>query len=180
MSDLQKIKTKVQEFLRHGSCIDPVFEWETDRYTSMGDEVRRIKIRVYFSEFFIEQFHSRRKEMRKDPQQIYKAIRNTSRGYVFEERRSSHGRDGIFDLNSDSFHNDMTEQLQRVLNDPKHMKRLYSQYSFLSKNSKPVRVVAHPNNIRIRPVGLLNSHDDGLWISQNLLLLALGVFDRHT
>lgn len=173
--DLKAVKARFVEHASSGDLTRPLFEWSTASFTQMHGKDHAIDIRVYTSRGFLRQTRARSKLLRKDPQQLYKALRNTRRGYRFEERMTTSGRDGIFDLDPTRFDNDMTQQLQKALDDPAAVTALRASYPFLCDGWQAVRVVAHPHSIRVRPVGLLTCVGDGERVSQRLVLLALGV-----
>lgn len=105
-------------------------------------------IYVYLSNSFRKRFNDPKfkREIQKDPQQLYKALRNVQYGFDKHSAMSGSGKDGVFMI---SLNKKYTNNMVRLLTDYQIDKE---EFPFL--NTKiPIRVVAHPNGIRIRPIG---------------------------
>ena len=174
--DLREIKNNYRTFVDAGDFEVPFLSEPTEQLTRMSSSKRPIEITAYLSERFVSQVRSTRKQLRRDPWQLYKTFRNITRGYRFEQQVSQQGRDGVFDLDAQRFDNDMTREYRRVINDNALMTKIRTTYPFLTERWRPVRIVAHPNHVRIRPVGLLHCHETDDAIQQRLVLVALGVY----
>jgi len=133
-----------------------------------------IRIRVFFSERFVDRIGQERKALRKDPMQLYKTIRNAKRGFLLHERAAFGGRDGVFEL-SQKWDNPMTREINTVYSDKELMQRMKASYPFLNEPCAKVRLVAHPNHLRIRPVGFITCYESDTYIEQFLLLVGLAV-----
>lgn len=124
---------------------------------------------VYFSETFRNQLVNKKmnQKMNSDPKQLYKCLRNTQYGFDQNMCKSQYGHDGIYVIDLyGRYHNNMVKIMIKY-----DITSLYQKYPFLEKNSIPIRVVAHPNKIRIRPVGYV-SLDNKI---QHLVLVDIAV-----
>lgn len=111
-------------------------------------------LEVYMTDGFKQELFGKKfaKKTLLDPKQIFKCLRNVQYGFNLKAPKSASGHDGIFaiDLDNKRYCNDMVKVMNR------HQEINYNDtYDFFEGNIIPVRVVAHPNKIRVRPVGYI-------------------------
>lgn len=128
---------------------------------------------VYIHPNFLRRIQSKKfvKETVSDSMQIYKCLRNIQHGFNKQQCYSTSGKDGIFKIDVDKQNNFMTKCFRKVQQTySKNM--LIKEYS-LDENCEfiPIRVVAHPNKIRVRPLGYMIISGN----NQTLILLDIAV-----
>jgi len=136
---------------------------------------------VYFDSHFRDTLSNSNKKFWKkvtsDPNQLYKCLRNIQHGFDVNYCKVDHGKDGIYkiDLHNKKYDNFMTRMFESKIllwctND-----YLTSTYSFITQESSliPVRIVAHPKNVKVRPLGYLVINPNSK--TQHLILLDVAV-----
>jgi hypothetical protein len=145
--DLQTIQTDFEKFIKNPNN-NPVWKYDN--------------IHVYISSSFINSFNKQYNKISKDIEQLYKCFRNVSYGLNEHKVLSKAGNDGIFliSINSKKYDNKMVRTMKNYY-DNWNNNIFTKEFNFLDKKKAiPVRVVAHPNIYRIRPIGFIIKYND--------------------
>jgi hypothetical protein len=114
-------------------------------------------IEVYISSNFIHSYTKQYNKISKEIEQLWKCFRNVSYGLDKRKVFSKAGNDGIFliSTNSKKYDNKMVKTIKNYYGDWNN-NTFVKEFDFLErKKAIPVRVVAHPNRLRIRPIGFI-------------------------
>ena len=126
------------------------------------------KIYVYLSNSFRNRLRDPKfiKEIQKDPLQLYKTLRNVQYGFNKYNAMSGSGKDGVYMISlNKNYDNNMVKLLSKYVIDT-------NEYPFLNTNDKiPIRIVAHPNGIRIRPIGYIFEKNN----EQHIVLVEIAI-----
>ena len=140
--NLLKIQTDFEGFIENPNN-DPIWKYDN--------------IEVYISSNFINSYNKQYNKISKEIEQLWKCFRNISYGLNKQKVFSKAGNDGIFliSTNSKKYNNKMVKTIKNYHTNWNNNKFI-KEFDFLdNKKAIPVRVVAHPNRLRIRPIGFI-------------------------
>ena len=119
-------------------------------------------IEVHISSNFIHSYTKQYNKISKEIEQLWKCFRNISYGLNEQKIFSKAGNDGIFliSTNSKKYDNKMVKTIKGFYNNWNNC-YFVKEFDFLDRKKViPVRVVAHPNKLRIRPIGFIVKCDN--------------------
>ena len=139
---LLKIQTDFEGFIKNPNN-NPVWKYDN--------------IEVYICSNFINSYNKQYNKISKEIEQLWKCFRNISYGLNEQKVFSKAGNDGIFliSANSKKYDNKMVKTIRNYHTNWNN-NIFVKEFDFLDKKKAiPVRIVAHPNRLRIRPIGFI-------------------------
>jgi len=140
--NLLEIQNDFEKFIKNPNN-NPIWEYDN--------------IKIYISSNFINSYNKQYNKISKEVEQLWKCFRNISYGLNEGKVFSKAGNDGIFliSTNLKKYNNKMVKTI-RSYYDTWDSNSFIKDFDFLEKkNVIPVRIVAHPNKVRIRPIGFI-------------------------